>query len=506
MALAVEMQVITKKFGNFTANDKVNLQLKWAEIHGICGENGAGKTTLMNTLYGLHQPTAGEIYIDGKRVVIHSPKDSIALGIGMVQQHFSLVPSMTVAENIVMGKPPHAKNGLIDKRKSIEIVEEISRKYNLTVNPSALVKELPVGLQQRVEILKALYLGANILIMDEPTAVLTPQEINQLFITLDELRNQGKSIILITHKLSEVTAITDRITVMRLGKTVGTIDTKETTEHEIARMMVGREVLMSVEKDISEPKEIVLDVNHISCSNDQGISVVNDVSFCVRQGEIVGIAGVQGNGQTELIEAITGLRKIRSGKISIGGNILGGNNTSRQCRDLHVGHIPEDRQEVGAARYASIRDNYLLYLHTLRRFHKGIFLNYKEFDKACIEGLAEYDVRYNKIQDNASSLSGGNLQKLIIAREMYTKPHLLVAAQPTRGVDIGATEFIHKQIVAQRDLGSGVLLFSNELSEIISLSDRILVMYRGQIIGEVDQVHATEEKLGLWMAGIKDER
>lgn len=293
---------------------------------------------------------------------------------------------------------------------------------------------------------------------------------------------------------------------MRLGKTVGAIDTKETTEHEIARMMVGREVLMGVEKDISEPKEIVLDVNHISCSNDQGIPAVNDVSFCVRQGEIVGIAGVQGNGQTELIEAITGLRKIRSGKISIGGNILGGNNTSRQCRDLHVGHIPEDRQEVGAARYASIRDNYLLYLHTLRRFHKGIFLNYKEFDKACIEGLAEYDVRYNKIQDNASSLSGGNRQKLIIAREMYTKPHLLVAAQPTRGVDIGATEFIHKQIVAQRDSGSGVLLFSNELSEIISLSDRILVMYRGQIIGEVDQIHATEEKLGLWMAGIKDER
>lgn len=506
MAFAVEMRNITKKFGNFTANDNVNLQLEWGEIHGICGENGAGKTTLMNTLYGIHQPTEGKIYIDGNQVMIRSPKDSIALGIGMVQQHFSLVPSMTVAENIVMGKPPHRKNGLIDKKKSVEIVEELSRRYNLIVEPTALVKEIPVGLQQRVEILKALYLGANILIMDEPTAILTPQEIHKLFITLDELRKQGKSIILITHKLSEVTAITDRITVMRLGKTVRTVKTTEVTEREIAHMMVGREVLMSIEKEAIEPKEIVLDVNHISCSNDQGVPAVNDVSFCVRQGEIVGIAGVQGNGQTELIEAITGLRKIRSGRISIDGNILAGKNASRLCRDFQVGHIPEDRQETGSARYASIRDNYLLYLHTLKRFHRGIFLNYKEFDKVCIEGLTEYDVRYNKIQDNASSLSGGNLQKLIIAREMYRKPQLLVAAQPTRGVDIGATEFIHKQIVEQRDNGSGVLLFSNELSEILSLSDRILVMYRGKIIGEIDQAHATEEMLGLWMAGIKAER
>lgn len=505
MALAVEMRDITKKFGNFVANENINFQLEWAEIHGICGENGAGKTTLMNTLYGLHQPTSGIVYVNGNQVSIHSPKDSIELGIGMVQQHFSLVPSMTVAENIVMGKPPHGKNGLVDKKKSITIVNELSRRYNLVVDASSLVKELPVGLQQRVEILKALYLGANILIMDEPTAVLTPQEINQLFMTLDGLRKQGKSIILITHKLSEVTAITDRITVMRLGKVVGTIETEKTTEHEIARMMVGREVLLSVEKDDSKPQEVVLDVNHITCSNNQGIPAVDDVSFCVRKGEIVGVAGVQGNGQTELIEAVTGLRKLRSGRIEISGTLLGGKNPSRQCRNLHVGHIPEDRQEVGAARYASIRDNYLLYLHTLKKFNHGFLLDYKTFDKICGEGLREYDVRYNKIQDNASSLSGGNLQKLIIAREMYTKPKLLVAAQPTRGVDIGATEFIHKQIVAHRDAGNAVLLFSNELSEILSLSDRILVMFKGRIIGEIDQSHATEEKLGLWMAGIKSE-
>lgn len=505
MATAVEMRGITKKFGDFTANDNINFQLEWAEIHGICGENGAGKTTLMNTLYGLHQPTSGTIYIDGRQAAIHSPKDSIAMGIGMVQQHFSLVPSMTVAENIVMGNPPYKKNGLVDKKKSIAIVEEISKKYNLIVEPGAVVKELPVGLQQRVEILKALYLGAKILIMDEPTAVLTPQEISKLFITLDGLRKQGKSVILITHKLSEVTAITDRITVMRLGKVEGTIETKDTSECEIARMMVGREVLMSVEKEASVPQEAVLDVEHISCSNNQGILAVNDVSFQVRKGEIVGVAGVQGNGQTELIEAITGLRKLRKGRIRICGTQLKGKNMPRLCRDLQVGHIPEDRQEVGAARHTSIRDNYLLYLHTLKQFNKGIFLDYKAVDGACKEGLKEYDVRYNRIQDNASSLSGGNLQKLIIAREMYTKPRLLVAAQPTRGVDIGATEFIHKQIVAHRDAGNAVLLFSNELSEIMSLSDRILVMFKGQIIGEISQSEATEEQLGFWMAGIKKE-
>lgn len=505
MALAVEMRNITKKFGDFVANENINFQVKWAEIHGICGENGAGKTTLMNTLYGLHQPTSGEVYIDEKLTSIHSPKDSIALGIGMVQQHFSLVPSMTVAENIVMGKPPHGRNGLIDRKKSIAIVNELSRKYNLVVDPAAHVKELPVGLQQRVEILKALYLGANILIMDEPTAVLTPQEISQLFTTLDGLRKQGKSIILITHKLSEVTAITDRITVMRLGTVVGTIHTRSTSEHEIARMMVGREVLLSVEKDKSSPQEVVLDVEHITCSNNLGITAVDDVSLCVRGGEIVGVAGVQGNGQTELIEAVTGLRKMRSGKVVINGTVLGGANSPRQCRNLNVGHIPEDRQEVGAARYASIRDNYLLYLHTLKKFNHGCFLNYKAFDQTCEEGLKEYDVRYSRIQDNASSLSGGNLQKLIIAREMYTRPRLLIAAQPTRGVDIGATEFIHKQIVAHRDAGNAVLLFSNELSEIMSLSDRILVMFKGKIIGEIDQAHATEEKLGLWMAGINSD-
>lgn len=506
MALAVEMQGVTKKFGDFVANENIDFQLEWAEIHGICGENGAGKTTLMSILYGLHHPTSGSIFIDGKQISIHSPKDAISMGIGMVQQHFGLVPSMTVAENIVMGNPPHNKSGLIDRKRSIAIVNEISQKYNLLVDPMAKVGELSVGLQQRVEILKALYLGARILIMDEPTAVLTPQEIRQLFVTLDGLRKQGKSIILITHKLSEVTAITDRITIMRLGKVVGTVSTKEVSEAEIARKMVGREVLLSVKKEQSVPKEIVLEVENVTCNNNQGIPAVDNVSFYVRKGEIVGVAGVQGNGQTELIEAITGLRKLKKGSVKVKGTLVQGKNAARQCRDLQVGHIAEDRQEVGAARYASIRDNYFLHLHTLKEFNKGFFLNYKVFDKICREELKEYDVRYNKIQDNASSLSGGNLQKLIIAREMYVKPQLLVAAQPTRGVDIGATEFIHKQIVEHRDAGNAVLLFSNELSEIMTLSDRILVMFKGKIIGEIDQQYATEEQLGLWMAGIQNDK
>ena len=335
---------------------------------------------------------------------------------------------------------------------------------------------------------------------------MTPQEIRQLFVTLDGLRRQGKSIILITHKLSEVTAITDRITIMRLGKVVGTVSTKEVSEAEIARKMVGREVLLSVKKEQSVPKEIVLEVENVTCNNNQVIPAVDNVSFYVRKGEIVGVAGVQGNGQTELIEAITGLRKLKKGSVKVNGTLVQGKNAARQCRDLQVGHIAEDRQEVGAARYASIRDNYFLHLHTLKEFNKGFFLDYKVFDKICREKLKEYDVRYNKIQDNASSLSGGNLQKLIIAREMYVKPQLLVAAQPTRGVDIGATEFIHKQIVEHRDAGNAVLLFSNELSEIMTLSDRILVMFKGKIIGEIDQQYATEEQLGLWMAGIQNDK
>ena len=502
MALAVEMLGITQVFGNLVANDNVDFQAEWAKVHGICGENGAGKTTLMNILYGLHQPVSGIIKIDGKQVQMNSSKDAIALGIGMVHQHFSLVNSMTVAQNIVMGNPPHKSFGLVDIKKSNKLVNEISEKYCLPIDPAARVKDLPVGLQQRVEILKALYLGANILIMDEPTAVLTPQEIDKLFETLRELRRNGKTIILITHKLKEVKEITDEITIMRLGKVMGHVKTESVTEFDVARMMVGRDVLMSVPKDKPKLGNTVLSVKEICCKDIRGVQVVNNVSFDIKEGEIVGIAGVQGNGQTELIEAVTGLRKITSGSIFIHDKPLKSGNLSAKCREAGVGHIPEDRQTVGAARQASIRDNYLLNLHKRSEFGKKGFLKYKKVNEKCVEQLKKYDVRYNKITDMAGSLSGGNLQKVIIAREMYIEPKLIIAAQPTRGLDIGATEYIHKQLVEHRDKGNAVLLVTNELSEVMSLSDRILVVFKGSIIGEIAQSEATEEQIGLWMAGI----
>lgn len=500
--LAVEMRNITKKFDNLIANNAVNFNTYWNEIHGLCGENGAGKTTLMNVLYGLYKPDEGDIFINGKKVSFNSPRDAIAAGIGMVHQHFSLVPSMTVAENIVMGNPPKLRNGLVDKKRSISIVQELSKKYGLDINPTGIVKELPVGLQQRVEILKALYLGADILIMDEPTAVLTPQEIRQLFKTLQMLKEQGKSIILITHKLKEVKEVTDRVTVMRRGKITGCRKTKDVTEHEIARMMVGREVLLNINKKESKIGEPILQVNSISCNDNRGIQVLHKISFQVNRGEIVGIAGVQGNGQSELIEAIAGLRPITEGTVRIKGVPMKGRNLPEKCRSIGVGHIPEDRQNVGAALDATIRDNFILNLHKKEEFTKKMFLNFKIIEEKCKQTLKQYDVRYNKIQDFAYSLSGGNLQKLIIAREMYSQPELLIAAQPTRGVDIGATEFIHRQLIKQRDLGCAVLLISYDLSEIMSLSDRILVIYKGTIVGEISQAEATEEKIGLLMSGI----
>jgi ABC-type uncharacterized transport system ATPase subunit len=502
MVLAVEMHNITKKFGNLIANNNINFELHCGEVHGLCGENGAGKTTLMNILYGLYQPDAGKIIINGKECRLNSPKDAISAGIGMVHQHFSLVPSMTVAENIVIGNPPKKKNGLVDKKGSIEIVKELSAKYGLDINPAAIVKLLPVGLQQRVEILKALYLGANILIMDEPTAVLTPQEISQLFVTFEALKKKNKSIILITHKLKEVKEATDRITVMRLGKITGHANTADIDEHEIARMMVGREVLLRVNKEYKKSGDTILKVSNISCNDNRGVQVVKDITLEVRSGEIVGIAGVQGNGQTELIEAITGLRNVYQGSIEILGNTLGGKNLPARCRSLGVGHISEDRQNIGSALNASIRDNFLINIYKKKEFKRGIFLDYKAIDDTCIKLLEQFDVRYGKIQDPAYSLSGGNLQKLIVAREIYAKPRLLIAAQPTRGVDIGATEFIHKKLIEQRNDGNAVLLVSNDLSEIMSLSDRIYVIYKGTFVGEVNQTDATEEQLGLWMAGI----
>jgi len=502
MAYAVEMRGITKKFGNFIANDQVYFQMEWGEIHGICGENGAGKTTLANTLYGMHQPTSGEMYINGEHVKFANPRDAIDHGIGMVHQHFSLVQSMSVAENIVMAKPPLTPMRLIDRKKSIELTRELSAKHGIEIEPTAIIRDIPVGVQQRVEILKALYLGANILIMDEPTAVLTPQEIEQLFDTLRSLKKLGKSIILITHKLSEVMSVTDKITVMRLGKVTGSKNTCDTNEREIARMMVGREVLMQVEKKPSTPGEVLVHVEDLICRGKTGLNVVDHISFDIQAGEIVGIVGVQGNGQTELIEAVTGMRRAVHGKIVICGQALEGKNLTLKCRENHMGHIAEDRQNVGAARLASIRDNCLNYMYRWPQYAKGLFINYKRFDEDCKAIIDRFDVRYGSIRDSAGSLSGGNLQKLIIAREMTIGTKVIVATQPTRGVDIGATEFVHRQLIAKRDQGCAVLLVTNELSEAMSLSDRLLVIFKGKIIGEVKQDEATEEQLGLWMAGI----
>lgn len=503
---AINLKNITKKFGNLTANDSVNFSALPGEIHGICGENGAGKTTLMNVLYGLYIPDSGSIEVNGNQVSFHSSKDAIDCNIGMVHQHFSLVPSLTVYENIVMGNPPKTPFGTISKKNSVKVVNRISKEYGLSIDPLATVKDLPVGLQQRVEIIKALYLGADVLILDEPTAVLTPQEIDHLFITLNEMKILGKTVILITHKLNEVKNITDRVTVMRRGKVIGSVNTFSVSEEDIAKMMVGREIINDFPKVKTKTDAIVLDVDSISCNNDKGLRVVDSVSFNLKKGEIVGLAGVQGNGQTELIEAITGLRKVIDGEVRIKGNVLNGSNLPALCRSLGLSHIPEDRLNVGAAINASIVDNFLIDVHNDDQFSKYGFLDKKKINLAAENQLVKFDVRYSSIFDRVGTLSGGNIQKLIIAREMYLDPELIIAAQPTRGLDIGASEFVHKQLIDYRNNGDAVLLISYELSEILSLSDRIIVIYNGRIIGEIEQSDATEEQLGLWMAGITNNK
>lgn len=502
MADAVDMRKITVRFDKVVANQEVDFQAKWGEVHGLVGENGAGKTTLMRVLYGMYTHHEGEVYINGEKTVFSSPKDAIAQGIGMVHQHFSLVPSMTVAENVVMGKPPCSK-GLINLKKSEEIVNKLSAEYGLDINARSRVCDLAVGLQQRVEILKALYLGAEILIMDEPTAVLTPQEIRQLMDTLMNLKKKGKCIILITHKLAEVKMVTDRITVMRNGIVTAKVDTKDTDEKKVAMMMVGREVILEVEKDVFNPGEVVLDLHKISCLDKTGLPAVKDVSFRVHKGEVVGIAGVQGNGQSELADAVSGLLPLMAGEVILHGERMTGKNTSLICREKGMGHIHDDRMNVGSAGDMSIRDNFLATIYRRPELRKGIFLNYKKADIFVEQSVEKYKVKIGRITDDISSLSGGNMQKLIIAREMFLKPSLLIASQPTRGVDIGATEFIYQQIIKHRDAGNAVLLISNELSEILALSDRILVIYKGEIIGELNRTEASEEKIGMLMAGIK---
>ncbi len=498
-APAIELIGIDKKFGAVHANKNINLTVAKGSIHGIIGENGAGKSTLMSILYGFYQADHGSIQIDGKPVIIKDSQTAINSGIGMVHQHFMLVENFTVLENLMLGAEGGALlgKGTDAARAALKKLEE---DYELDVDPDAVVEELPVGLQQRVEILKALYRGAEILILDEPTGVLTPAEADHLFKILGVLRDQGKTVILITHKLREIMAITDTVSVMRRGEMVATRKTSETTVEELAELMVGRRVLLHVEKKPANPGEIFLSVRNLTVKDNRGVVMVDNVSFDVRAGEIVGIAGVAGNGQSELLEAITGIRKPLAGEIWINGQNVAGLDPA-ELRGIGVAHIPEDRHHMGLVLPFEESQNAILGYHRDERYGKGMFLSPDLIRKAAVEEIEKYDIRPPNPRLKTANFSGGNQQKIVVAREIERDPKLLIVGQPTRGVDIGAIEFIHKRIVETRDAGKAVLLVSVELDEIRSLSDRILVMFAGKVVGEKTP-DTGEQTLGLMMAGI----
>ncbi|MEN6572340.1 MAG: ABC transporter ATP-binding protein [Anaerolineaceae bacterium] len=499
MEIALEMQNITKRFGALVANDNVSLIVYKGEIHALVGENGAGKSTLMNILYGLVPPDSGSIQLFGKPVTIHDPHEALKGGVGMVHQHFMLAPSLTVLENVVLGDTP-TRFGLIDKRKAEQRIAAIIQQYALKIDLNRHVYELSVGEMQRVEILKTLYRGAEILIMDEPTAVLTPQEVLELFKILGNLTAQGRSVIFITHKLKEVLAVANRVTVMRNGKVTGELIAKNTNENELACLMVGREVILRIEKSPASVKETVLQVTDLQARNDRGLPSLQGVSFELHRGEILGIAGVEGNGQSELIEVLTGLRTATSGSIALLSKDVSSFNP-RKRREAGIAHIPEDRLRMGIEKGSSLEDNFILNCYYQKPFASGMFLHMGRIHQFSQELVRKFNIKASSTQITVSSLSGGNMQKLILAREMCTNPDVLIAAQPTRGVDIGAIEYIHRQIVDLRDQGHAILLISAELDEITSLSDRILVMYEGLIVGEFEPKTVTDQELGLYMAG-----
>lgn len=496
----VEMKDITKRFGNFTANDKINLTVHKGEVHALLGENGAGKSTLMNILYGLYSPTEGEIFIRGEKHVIDSPNKAIELGIGMVHQHFMLIPPFTVTENIVLGMEPMKGLKQIDMEKAVKDVEELSKRYGLSVDANAKVMDISVGMQQRVEILKALYRGAEILILDEPTAVLTPQEIKELIDIIENLTKEGKTVIMITHKLKEIKEAADFCTIIRRGKYIGTVDVNETTQDELATMMVGREVIFDVEKKEIESNETVLEIQDLIAKNNRGLVAVNSLSLTVKRGEILGIAGVDGNGQSELVEVLTGLRKAESGSVKINGKeIL--NLSPSEIMENGISNIPEDRQKRGLVLDFTIAENMVLQNYKKPQFSSNGRLLDGKIKKFALELIEKFDVRPVNENLKAKSLSGGNQQKVIIAREVTNNPDLLIATQPTRGLDVGAIEFVHKSLINQRDNDKGVLLVSFELDEVMSISDRIAVIYEGKIVDIVDGKEAEESKLGYMMAG-----
>ena len=500
----IEMLHITKEFPGIKANDDITLQLRKGEVHALLGENGAGKSTLMSVLFGLYQPEQGTIRKNGKEVQIRNPNDANALGIGMVHQHFKLVECFTVLDNIILGVEPN-KLGFLQKAEARKKVLALSEKYGLRVDPDALVSDISVGMQQRVEILKMLYRDNEILIFDEPTAVLTPQEIDELMEIMRGFKKEGKSILFITHKLNEIMAVADRCTVLRKGKYVGVTDIARTTKEELSRMMVGRDVQLEIEKAPAKPGEVILDVQHVTVpSSTHKKNAVKDVSFQVRAGEIVCLAGIEGNGQTEFVYGLTGLEKVSGGKVTFCGKDITHASIRQRSKD-GMSHIPEDRHKHGLVLDYTLEDNMVLQRYFEPQFVSSAgFLKRKAIREYAERLIEQYDVRSGQGPITiARSMSGGNQQKAIVAREIDRDPELLIAVQPTRGLDVGAIEYIHRQIVAQRDAGKGVLLVSLELDEVMALSDRILVMYEGEIVGELDPKTTTVEEMGLYMAGAK---
>jgi simple sugar transport system ATP-binding protein len=501
----LDLRDITKAFPGVLANDHIDLTLQRGEIHALLGENGAGKTTLMNVLYGLYAQDEGDIYIRGQQVEIKDPNDAIDQGVGMVHQHFMLVPVLTVTENVMLGNES-IKNGVfLDRAEAAERIRQLSQQYGLAVDPDAYIEDLPVGIQQRVEIIKLLYREADILILDEPTAVLTPQEVEDLFKVVRSLVDQGKSVIFITHKLKEVMALADRITVLRNGRVVGTTRPEKTDESQLAAMMVGREVVLQVEKEISGAEEVVLAVEELRVRDDRDNLAVKGVSFNVCGGQILGVAGVQGNGQKELVEALTGLREIESGEV----RILEQNVTDASPREIlecGVAHVPEDRQKDGLVLSFPVADNLILNTYYVSPFaHLGV-MNEKMIQEAAENRVREFDVRTPGVMTPVSNLSGGNQQKVIVAREFSRPIELLIASQPTRGLDVGSIEYIHRRIIEKRDDGTAILLVSSELDEVMALSDLIAVMYEGEIVDILPADDVSREEIGLMMAGVKEHR
>lgn len=496
---AVQMKNITKKFGDFTANDNIDLDIKKGEIHALLGENGAGKSTLMNILYGLYTQTEGEIYINGKLEQIKDPNEAIKLGLGMVHQHFMLIEPFTVVENIILGMEP-TKGLTLNIKKATEDIMKISNKYGLSIDPKAKVEDITVGMQQRIEIIKALYRGADILIFDEPTAVLTPQEIDEFVDIIKSLSDQGKTIILITHKLKEIKAMADRCTIIRRGKKIDTVDVNSVSESELADMMVGRSVNLTVNKEDREPGDVVLSISNLIVKDARKINKVNGLNLDLKAGEIHGIAGVDGNGQSELLEALSGLRYIESGSITVNGKDIT-NHTPKEIHDNGIYNIPEDRQRRGLVLDFSVEDNLILENFHSEPFSKKGILNRKKINEHATELMEKFDIRPREPKYLAGSLSGGNQQKVIIAREITNNPTVLIAAQPTRGLDVGAIEYVHDYLIKQRDSGKAVLLISFELDEIMGLSDRISVIYGGKILKTLDPKNTDEKEIGLLMAG-----